>query len=228
MPKKEITINGYKHLLYTSESVTTDELIDKSEALYQQMNSRRSVRDYSDKPIPKEVIENLIKIASTAPSGANKQPWMFCAISNPEIKQQIRDAAEAEEKLSYEERMSDEWLQDLEKFATTWQKPFITEAPWLIIAFKQTYEISDCGEKKQNYYVNESIGLACGALIKAIHQLGLVTLTHTPSPMHFLSEILERPQNEKAFLLLPVGYPKDPAYVPQIERKNLEQISKFY
>lgn len=228
MFEKEISINGYKHLLYSSAHLSPEELKSKSKDLYEKMNKRRSVREYSSEPIPKEVIEDLIKIASTAPSGANKQPWTFCAISDSDIKQKIREAAEAEEKLSYEERMSEEWLEDIEKLATTWEKPFLTEAPWIIIAFKQTYELTPEGRKKQNYYVNESIGLACGALIEAIHHLGLVTLTHTPSPMHFLSKILERPVNEKPYLLLPVGYPKEPAYVPQIMRKGLDEISKFY
>ena len=225
---KSIEINGYTHVLYTSQPLTEEELIVQSNDLYEQMNKRRSVREYADTPIPKQVIENLIRVASTAPSGANKQPWTFCAISDPEIKLQIREAAEAEEKLSYQERMSEEWLEDLEKFATTWEKPFLTEAPWIIIAFKQNYELTPEGEKKQNYYVNESIGLACGALIEGIHHLGLVTLTHTPSPMHFLTKILERPINEKPFLLLPVGYPKSPTYVPEIKRKSLDRISKFY
>lgn len=225
---KTIEINGYTHVLYESPFLPPEALIAQSKDLYKQMNKRRSIREYADIPIPKEVIENLIRTASTAPSGANKQPWTFCAISDPKIKFQIREAAEAEEKMSYQERMSEEWLEDLEKFATTWKKPFLTEAPWIIIAFKQTYELTPEGKKKQNYYVNESIGLACGTLIETIHQLGLVTLTHTPSPMHFLTKILERPINEKPFLLLPVGYPKTPTYVPQLKRKSLAQISKFY
>ena len=228
MQEKDIYVNDYKHRLHHVDTLSEEELIAKSKALFEQMNQRRSVREYSNKPIPKEVIENLIKIASTAPSGANKQPWSFCAVSNTAIKQQIREAAEAEEKLSYKVRMSEEWLEDLEKFATTWKKPFLTEAPWLIVAFKHNYELTPEGVKKQNYYVNESIGLACGILIDAIHRCGLVTLTHTPSPMQFLSTILERPINEKPFLLLPVGYPKEPTYVPHIERKSLDQISKFY
>ena len=223
-----IEIDGFKHVKYLADSVVGYDMRLQSELLYKQMNKRRSVREYADTPIPRVVIENLIKAASTAPSGANKQPWTFCAISDPDIKKQIREAAEAEEKISYDERMSDNWLEDLAKFATTWEKPFLTEAPWIIIAFKQTYELTADGVKKQNYYVNESIGLACGALIEAVHHLGLVTLTHTPSPMHFLSQILNRPVNEKPFLLLPVGYPKVPTYVPQITRKPLSEISKFY
>ena len=192
------------------------------------MDWRRSVRDFSDKPVPKSVIENIIKTASTAPSGAHKQPWFFCVIESAELKSQIRKAAEEEERKSYEGRMSKEWLNDLKPLGTNHSKPFLEIAPYLIIVFKKPYDLSKEEEKLQNYYVNESVGIACGMLITAIHQAGLVTLTHTPSPMNFLTKLLERPSNERAFLLLPVGYPVTEAYVPDIERKNLDEVSKFY
>ncbi|MBU0696769.1 MAG: nitroreductase family protein [Bacteroidetes bacterium] len=192
------------------------------------MNQRRSIREFSEKPVSKEVIENIIKTASTSPSGAHKQPWTFCIITNPTIKKQIRIAAEKEEKESYDHRMSDEWLRDLEKFATNWQKPFIETAPYIIVIFKKIYDVEEDGTKHTNYYVQESVGIAAGMLITAIHQAGLVTLTHTPSPMNFLNKILDRPANEKPFLLLPVGFPADDARVPDIERKKLDKISVWY
>jgi iodotyrosine deiodinase len=192
------------------------------------MDSRRSVRDFSDKPVPKSVIENIIKTASTAPSGAHKQPWTFCVVESAEMKSQIRVAAEEEEKKSYDGRMSEEWLKDLKPLGTNHLKPFLEIAPYLIIVFKKPYDLGENGEKLQNYYVNESVGIACGMLITAIHQAGLVTLTHTPSPMNFLTKLLERPSNERAFLLLPVGYPDIEAYIPDIERKGLGEVSKFY
>lgn len=225
---EHISINGYKHISYETELFSENELIEKSDTFYNFLNKRRSVRDFSDQPIPKLVIENLIKSASTAPSGAHKQPWTFCAVSNPLLKTKIRKAAEIEEKKSYESRMSDRWKKDLQPLATNMNKPFLETAPWLIIAFKKAYELGENGEKQNNYYVNESIGIACGMLISAIHHAGLVTLTHTPSPMNFLEKILNRPSNERAFLLLPVGYPKLPTFVPDLNRKPLNKISEFY
>jgi len=223
--KKEIDGHAYVQLKY--KHPTSEEMLERSVAYYEAMNSRRSVRDYSNKDVPRKVIENIIKTASTAPSGAHKQPWTFCVVSNPEIKKQIRIAAEKEEYESYSNRMSDRWLKDLEPLGTDWHKPFLETVPYLIIVFKKVYE-QEAGEKKNNYYVNESVGIACGFLISAIHQAGLATLTHTPSPMNFLSEILERPKNERPFLLLPVGYPAVETFVPDIERKGLEDMSKFY
>ncbi len=222
-----IIIKGHKHIAYQSRPLT-DDITSTSKSYYEWLDSRRSVRDYSDKPVPKSVIENLIKSASTAPSGAHKQPWTFCAVSNPALKTKIRIAAEKEEKESYESRMSERWKKDLEAMGTDMHKPFLEIAPWLIIVFKQVFELDDDGKKHNNYYVNESVGIACGMLISAIHKAGLVTLTHTPSPMNFLADVLERPKNERAYLLLPVGYPKDPAYVPDIERKGLQEIAVFY
>ena len=223
-----IDVNGYKHVSYHIDTFSKEELVSKSESYFNKLDERRSVRDYSDKWVPKEVIDNLIKSASTAPSGAHKQPWTFCAISNPTIKSEIRKAAEKEEKESYESRMSERWKKDLEPLGTDMNKPFLEIAPWLIVVFKKPYDLDENGNKLNNYYVNESVGLACGMLISAIQNAGLVTLTHTPSPMKFLSKILKRPSNERAFLLLPVGYPKFPTYVPDIKRKPLEEISKYY
>lgn len=191
------------------------------------MNMRRSIRHFSKKSVSKEIIENIIKTASSAPSGAHKQPWTFCAVSNKEIKQRIRIAAEKEEKLGYEKRMSKEWLKDLEKFETNWQKPMLEDAPWLIVIFMKTYNIEN-KEKTQNYYIKESVGLACGFLLTAIHQAGLCSLTHTPTPMKFLANILKRPKNEKAFLLIPVGFPTEDCEVPILKRKTLEEMAFFY
>lgn len=221
-------INGYKHIAYQYDIPNQEELIQKSESFYHDLDQRRSVRDFSDTPVPKEVIDNVIKAASTAPSGAHKQPWTFCVISNPALKTQIRNAAEIEEKKSYEGRMSESWKRDLEPLGTDMNKPFLEIAPWLIIVFKKAYDFDENGQKHNNYYVNESVGIACGMLISAIHSAGLVTLTHTPSPMNFLAKILNRPSNERAFLLLPVGYPKFPTYVPDIKRKELKEVSEFY
>lgn len=226
--KSHIIINGHKHVAYQSNVLPREELIKQSKDFYSLLDKRRSVREYSDSPVPKEVIETLIKTASTAPSGAHKQPWTFCAVANPNLKTKIREAAEIEEKESYESRMSDRWKKDLEPLGTNMHKPFLEKAPWLIIAFKKVHDISENGEKENNYYVNESVGIACGMLITAIHNAGLVTLTHTPSPMNFLAKLLNRPSNERAFLLLPVGYPKEPTYVPNIERKPLDKIAEFY
>lgn len=213
---------------YEAPVLTAEEMLEKSRSFFSFMDQRRSIREFSEKPVAQEVIENIIKTASTAPSGAHKQPWTFCVITDPIIKMQIRIAAEKEEKESYDHRMSDEWLKDLEKFATNWQKPFIEIAPYIIVIFKKIYDIDEDGTKHTNYYVQESVGIAAGMLITAIHQAGLVTLTHTPSPMNFLNKILDRPINEKPFLLLPVGYASDEAFVPNIERKKLDEISVWY
>jgi iodotyrosine deiodinase len=222
-----ITINGYKHVLYRSESISSGESLARSSKFYNWLDTRRSVREYSNKEVSKEVIENIIKSASTAPSGAHKQPWTFCAVSNAELKSKIRLAAEEEERESYASRMSERWLKDLEPLGTDTNKPFIEDAPWLIVVFKRVYE-HERDEKHNNYYVNESVGIASGMLIAAIHNAGLVTLTHTPSPMNFLARLLNRPANERAFLLLPVGYAKQPVYVPDITRKSLEEVAVFY
>ncbi|MCH7763548.1 MAG: nitroreductase family protein [Candidatus Marinimicrobia bacterium] len=187
------------------------------------MKSRRSVRDFSDKPVPKDIIENIIKTAASAPSGANKQPWKFVVVEDPEIKKQIRIAAEEEEKEFYTHRATKEWLEDLNQFGTDWKKPFLETAPYLIIVFKEVVDTRH-EEPRKNYYVNESVGIAVGFLLAAIHHAGLVSLTHTPSPMKFLEEILKRPENERAYLLIPVGYPAEDAEVPVISKKPFSEI----
>lgn len=213
---------------YQSTHFTESEMLQKASVFYEYMDKRRSLRHFSDKPVAKELIEILIKTASTAPSGAHKQPWTFCVVSDPNIKKKIREAAEKEEFESYSGRMTDEWLQALAPLGTDWKKPFLETAPYLIIVFKKSYDILPEGAKSKNYYVSESVGLAAGFLIAAIHNAGLVTLTHTPSPMNFLQQILDRPENEKPFLLLPVGYAAENAEVPELKRKMLEDVSVWF
>ncbi|MCB0409366.1 MAG: nitroreductase family protein [Flavobacteriales bacterium] len=218
---------GDNFIPYIRKEITAEEQLKKSEEFYQWLDQRRTVRDFSDEPVDIKVIENIIKAASTSPSGAHKQPWSFCVVSNPEMKKQIREAAEKEEYENYHGRMSDRWLKDLEPFATDWHKPFLETAPYLIIVCKRAYEMVD-GEKVNNYYVTESVGLAAGMLLAAIHNAGLVSLTHTPSPMNFLTKLLNRPENERPFLLIPVGYPSKDAKVPDIQRKALKDVMFRY
>lgn len=222
------TIEGFEFIRHQPELFTPEETLQRSRAFYESINRRRTVRDFSDKPVDIEVINNLLRAASTAPSGAHKQPWTFCVVSDPAIKKSIREAAEKEEYESYHGRMTPEWLDDLKPLQTDWKKPFLEIAPYLIIVFKKAYDILPDGTKKNNYYVNESVGLACGFLLAAIHHAGLCALTHTPSPMNFLSKILQRPENERPFLLIPVGYSADETYVPKLERKNLGQVAVYY
>ena len=212
---------------YHPPTFSEEDVLHRAEVHYEWMDQRRSVREFSDKPIPKEIIENLLLTASTAPSGAHKQPWTFCAISNPLLKKKIRDAAEEEEYKNYHGRMTQAWLKDLEAFGTNWEKPFLERAPWLIVVFRRIYELVD-GTKHNNYYVNESVGLATGFLLQAIYNAGLVALTHTPSPMNFLAQLLQRPENERAFILIPVGYPEENTQVPDLKRKSLDDISVFF
>lgn len=212
---------------YQGLSLSEEEIKIQSQAYRSFMDKRRTIRSFSDKPVDRNVIENIIMTASSAPSGAHKQPWTFCAVSDPALKQVIRKAAEKEEYINYHGRMSEEWVKDLEPFDTDWNKDFITKAPWVIVIFKKSYDV--IGDKKlKNYYVNESIGIASGFLISAIHHAGLVTLTHTPSPMNFLKKILNRPANEKAFLLLPVGHPSEDCMVPALDRKTSEEVIKWH
>lgn len=228
MGQKEIIVDGYKHIRYQAEKLNPQEMIRCSEEFYKHLNNRRSVRHFSDKKVPKSIIENIIKTAGTAPSGAHKQPWKFCVVSNAEMKAKIRKAAEIEEKENYTTRMSERWLKDLAPLGTNDNKDFLEIAPYLVVVFKEVFELDEDGSKHTNYYVNESVGIACGMFITAIHNAGLVTLTHTPSPMNFLTNLLKRPANERAFLLLPVGYPADRVFVPDITRKELREIAEFY
>lgn len=211
---------------YQSQDFTSLQSEEKTRELFDYMDKRRSVRDISDKHVSKSLIENLLKIASSAPSGAHKQPWTFVAVSNSSIKEKIRKSAEEEEYDFYHNKASKEWKKDLEPLGTDWNKPFLTQAPWLIVVFRKVYNETPDGRTK-NYYVNESVGIACGFLLQAIHHAGLVSLTHTPSPMGFLSKILKRPANEKPYLLIPVGYPQEDAMVPNLKRKPLDDVSVF-
>ena len=220
--------SSYKFIPYSKETYSDAEMQKRSKEFYEWANKRRTVRDFSSKEIPQEVIDNILLTANTAPSGANKQPWTFCVVTDSEIKKKIRIEAEKEEKTSYENRMNEEWLEDLMAIGTDWQKPFLEIAPALIIVFKRSFEAMSDGKKRQNYYVTESVGLACGFLLLAIHHAGLVALTHTPSPMNFLAKILNRPENEKPFLLIPIGYPAENTTVPDIQRKKLTEIKVKY
>ena len=199
----------------------------RAKAFYDLMDARRSVRFFSDRPVSRKLIEMAIMTASTAPSGAHRQPWRFVAINDPALKHKIRVAAEEEEHESYHGRMSAEWLEALAPIGTDWHKPFLEIAPWLVVCFAETYGVDEQGEKVKNYYVQESCGIACGMFIAALHNMGLATLTHTPSPMRFLSDILKRPKNERPFILFPVGYPADDATVPDLQRKPLDEIVQW-
>ncbi len=216
-----------KFIPYTKELLRGEELLNESLKHYQFMEGRRTLREFSTEPVPMEVINSIIMSASTAPSGANKQPWTFCVVTDQTLKSKIREAAEKEEYESYNGRMPQEWLNDLSYLGTDWHKPFLEDAPALIIVFKRSYELVD-GQKRNNYYVTESVGLACGFLLQSIHQCGLVALTHTPSPMNFLSKLLARPENEKPFLLIPIGYPADNVMVPDIKRKGKDDVIVYY
>ncbi|MBT7115435.1 MAG: nitroreductase family protein [Candidatus Marinimicrobia bacterium] len=213
---------AFQKLHYNQLSET--KMVRESELFLERFNQRRTIRDFSDKSFPVEIIQNAIKTASSAPSGANKQPWHFVIVKDSAVKKEIRIAAEKEEKEFYEHRASEEWLEDLNQFETDWHKPFLEIAPYLIVVFKQNYDLGSDGKRK-NYYVNESVGIASGFLLVALHNAGLATLTHTPSPMGFLEKILKRPENEKAVLLIPVGYPAEDAKVPDLKKKSFEDIS---
>ncbi|MGB1287892.1 MAG: nitroreductase family protein [Aggregatilineales bacterium] len=198
----------------------------RSHEFLENMRTRRTVRDYAEKAVPFELIQNAIATAGTAPSGANQQPWTFVVVSNPEMKKRLREAAEAEEKESYENRMSDEWLAALAPLGTDWHKPHLEDAPYLIIVFRHAYGIdpADLAKKIKHYYVDESVGIATGMLLASLHMAGLATLTHTPSPMKFLAELCERPINERATMIIAVGYPSEDATVPAITKKSIDDI----
>ncbi len=196
----------------------------RAEEFFELMQSRRSVRQFCADPIPLEVVRRAIHSAGQAPSGAHKQPWRFTLITDPAVKRQIREAAEAEERETYETRMSDEWRAALAPLGTDADKAYLETVPALIAMFRVDYDLDDDGQRSKNYYVQESCGIALGMLIAALHHAGLATLTHTPSPMNFLAKILSRPKNERAYMLLPVGYPSDDCSVPELERKALSEI----
>lgn len=200
-----------------------EEQIRCSREFFERMRRRRTVRDFSPEPVPLELIENAIRAASTAPSGANQQPWRFVVVGDPALKRSIREAAEAEERENYERRFPPEWLEVLQPFGTTWHKEFLEIAPWLIVVFRIDFGLSG-DQRVKHYYVQESVGIATGIMLTALHLSGLATLTHTPSPMGFLTRLLERPPNERPFLLVPVGYPASGATVPALTKKKLEEI----
>jgi len=213
--------------LSTYRQYSTGEMLTRSAEFADFLHRRRTVRHFSDRPVSRELIENCIRAAGTAPSGANMQPWRFVIISNPEVKHTIRLAAEEEERDFYTHRAPKEWLEALAPLGTDSEKPFLETAPYLIAIFAEKNGTLPDGRTLKHYYVTESVGIATGMLITALHHAGLVSLTHTPSPMNFLNEILSRPSNEKPFLLLVVGYPADDAVVPNIQRKTLEEIALF-
>jgi iodotyrosine deiodinase len=211
--------------LSTYEELPPEEMRREAEAFLTKMRRRRTVREFSGRPVPKDVIENCILAAGTAPNGANRQPWRFVMVGDPELKSRIREAAEEEERQFYQEKAPKEWLDALEYLGTDENKPFLEDAPWLIVIFAESYGVLSDGTKAKNYYVTESVGIATGMLITALHYAGLVTLTHTPSPMKFLNHVLDRPDNERAFLVLVCGYPEEGATVPEITKKPIEDIA---
>lgn len=213
----------YKFINYDFVKYTPDESLRRAEEYYELLNKRRTVRQFSDEKVDIKLIEYAIRTAGTAPSGANKQPWKFVVVESPLIKKQIREAAEKEEKQSYERRMPQSWLDDLAPLGTDWHKEFLEIAPYIIVVFKIDY-VKDDAILKKHYYVNESVGIAVGMLLSALQNLGLSTLTHTPSPMNFLQKILNKPFNEKPYIVIPVGYPASNALIPDINRKKLEEI----
>jgi iodotyrosine deiodinase len=214
---------------YRPERLPESEMLRRARAFYGEMDRRRSVRDFSPDPVPREMIELAIRTASTAPSGAHRQPWRFVVVGDPATRREIRIAAEEEEHESYlGGRMPPEWLEALAPLGTSWEKPYLEIVPWIVVVFEEMWGIGPDGSKRKNYYPKESVGIACGLFIAALHLMGLATLTHTPSPMAFLSRILNRPPNEKPFILFPVGYPAPDAEVPDIRRKALEEVAVWH
>ncbi len=204
------------------------DVLERGRRFQREMDGRRSVRMFSVDPVPRELIELAIMTGSSAPSGAHQQPWTFVAVGDPDIKRQIRIAAEEEERQSYEGgRMPAEWLAALSPLGTDWHKPFLETAPWIVVLFEQVHGRFPDGSGRKHYYARESVGIACGLFVAAVHHMGLVTLTHTPSPMGFLNTILRRPKHERPFVLLPVGYPADDCVVPDLRRKSLDEVASF-
>jgi iodotyrosine deiodinase len=215
-----IPLDGYRE--HSSE-----EMQRRAQVFYQEMRLRRTVRDFSDKEIPADVLESCLRAAGTAPSGANLQPWHFAVVREPGLKRRIREAAEVEEREFYDRRAPKAWLEDLAHLGTDQYKPYLERAPALIVIFAEHYRLNPDGSKRHTYYASESVGIATGMLITALHYAGLASLTHTPSPMRFLNDLLERPTNERAYMILVAGYPEDGAQVPDITKKPLEEISSF-
>ena len=210
---------------YRVERLDAAEQRRRADAFFETMDARRSVRDFSPRPVPRALVEQAIRTAGTAPSGAHQQPWTFVAVGDAALKRRIREAAEREERAFYQDRGAAEWLEALEPLGTDWEKPFLETAPWLVVLFAQRWGYRADGSKRKHYYVQESCGIAAGLFIAALHRAGLATLTHTPSPMGFLGEVLERPPNEAAYILFPVGYPAEGATVPDLRRKPLSEVA---
>lgn len=215
----------YRFLKFQPPRLPEDDMLRRANGFRKELAGRRSVRHLSADPVPRRLIELAIETAASAPSGAHQQPWKFVAVSDPGIKRQIRVAAEKEERISYGGRMPEEWLEALRPLGTDWRKPFLETAPWLVVVFAESFGYRADGSKKKHYYVQESVGIACGFFIAALHHMGLATLTHTPSPMGFLSQVLDRPANERPYILFPIGYPSEDAIVPDLRRKTLEEVS---
>ena len=210
---------------YAPQRLDPDTQQQRSLAFFEEMDGRRSVRFFSDDPVPQKLVETAIRTASTAPSGAHRQPWTFVITADPAIKHQIRLAAEEEEKVNYEEgRLPPHWREALEPLGTDWHKPFLETAPWVVVMFEQRYGVAPDGSRLHNYYVKESAGISAGMFIAALHHMGLATLTHTPSPMKFLTKLLGRPENERPFCMFPIGYPADDCVVPDLRRKSLDEV----
>ena len=215
-----VPLTGYREL-------PLEEMRRRADSFLETLRSRRTVRHFHDRPVPRDIVERCILTAGSAPSGANRQPWRFVAVADPEVKRRIREAAEEEERAFYAHRASPEWLDALEALGTDHHKPFLERAPWLIVVFAESWEARADGTTTKNYYVTESVGIATGLLIASLHHAGLASLTHTPSPMRFLNEVLDRPDNERPFLILVTGYPSEDAQVPVIEKKTLGDIAVF-
>ncbi|MGB9357165.1 MAG: nitroreductase family protein [Acidimicrobiia bacterium] len=214
---------------YGAPRLAEDEMRERGIAFYDAMSQRRSIRTFSADPVPRDLLETAIRTAGTAPSGAHQQPWTFVMVGDPAIKHRIRLAAEEEERTNYlDGRMPDDWKEEIARLGTSWQKPYLEHAPWIVILFEQRYAIDADGERRKHYYVKESVGIAAGMFIASLHTMGLATLTHTPSPMAFLTKLLERPANERPFILFPIGYPERDSVVPQLERKPLDEILVEY
>ncbi|MGX7827429.1 nitroreductase family protein [Actinokineospora sp. 24-640] len=213
----------YTPVPYRPERMSVEHSLRAAADLRAKMDQRRTVRSFSTDPVPEQVVLDAIAVASTAPSGAHQQPWTFVLVDDPRVRLKIREAAEKEEQVSYAGRLGEEWLSALRPLGTDMNKPHLTDAPYLIVVFEQRYYLDD-NEQHKHYYVDESVGIAVGMLITALHLAGLAALTHTPSPMKFLAEVLNRPRNEKAFAVIPVGYPAEDATVPDLTRKDLAQV----
>ena len=210
---------------YRPARVEPDEVVGRSARFHQIMDQRRSVRMFSSDPVPRAAIEQAVAAASTAPSGAHRQPWTFVLIGDADIKRRIREAAEEEERVNYEGgRLPDDWLEALQPLGTDWHKEFLEVVPWIVVLFEQRFGLDEAGNRLKHFYVKESVGIACGMFITALHEMGLATLTHTPSPMAFLTTLLGRPENERPFAMLPIGYPADDCVVPDLIRKPLDEV----